>query len=147
MEAERDGYVISTDRARLDRERIWEFLRTSYWATGVPRSVVEGAIEGSLCFGLYAPDGSQAGFARAVTDRATFAWIADLFVLPEHRGRGLGVWLTETLLAHPDLQGLRRVTLATADAHGLYQRFGFVPADPERLMDLSVPPEERCRAD
>jgi GNAT superfamily N-acetyltransferase len=88
---------------------------------------VERAIANSLCFGLYAPDGAQAGFARAVTDRATWAYIADVFVLEAHRGRGLGVWLMETVLAHPDLQGLRRIELATDDAHGLYERFGFEP--------------------
>ena len=137
MERRRDGYVISTDPARLDRDAIWRFLRTAYWSPGVAREVVERSIEHSLVFGLYAPDGSQAGFARAVTDRATFAWIADLFVLEGHRGRGLGVWLAETVLSHPDLGGVRRFMLGTADAHGLYERFGFEPADPRRLMELA----------
>ena len=142
MESERDGYVISTDRRRLDRERIWAFLRESYWAKGIPMDVLAGAIERSLCFGLYAPDGSQAGFARVVTDAATFAWIGDLFVLEPHRGNGLGVWLTKTLLAHPDLLGLRKIILATADAHELYRRFGFEAADAERLMEISIPAQE-----
>jgi len=141
VERERDGYVISTDRERLDREEIWIFLRGSYWARGIPREVSDRAIERSLCFGLYAPDGSQAGFARVVTDAATFAWIGDLFVLESHRGRGLGIWLVETLLAHPEMQGLRKIVLATADAHGLYRRFGFKPADAERLMEVSSLPE------
>jgi GNAT superfamily N-acetyltransferase len=98
--------------------------------------VVARSIEGSLCFGLYAPDGSQAGFARAVTDAATFAYIADVFVLEPHRGQGLGVWLVQTVLAHPDLQGLRRTVLATLDAHGLYTARGFAPLrNPERWME------------
>jgi GNAT superfamily N-acetyltransferase len=122
------GYEISTDPARLDLDLIHRFLsREAYWSPGVPRDVVERALANSLCFGLFAPGGAQAGFARAVTDRATFAYLADVFVLPEHRGRGLGVWLVETVLAHPDLQGLRRIELATVDAHGLYERFGFEP--------------------
>jgi GNAT superfamily N-acetyltransferase len=138
-----DGYRISTDAALLDRERIWRFLTESYWARGIPRDLLDRAIDRSLPFGLFAPDGTQAGFARAVTDGETFAWIGDLFVLTEHRGKGLGVWLTESLLAHPDLQGLRKTVLATADAHGLYERFGFTAADPERMLEINVPPEER----
>jgi len=130
-----NGYEISTDPARLDLDVIHGFLRGAYWSPGVPRDVVERSFGNSLCFGLYAPGGAQAGFARAVTDRATFAWVADVFVLREHRGRGLGVWLMETLLAHPDLQGLRRILLATADAHGLYERFGFAPlVGPQRFL-------------
>jgi GNAT superfamily N-acetyltransferase len=135
MEWRRDGYVISTDPERLDLDAIWGFLRTAYWSPGVPREVVAHSIRHSLPFGLYGPEGSQAGFARAVTDGATFAWIADVFVLGPHRGRGLGVWLIESLLSHPDLRRVRRVLLATADAHGLYRRFGFERADAERLMD------------
>jgi GNAT superfamily N-acetyltransferase len=137
MEARRDGYVISTDRARLDREAIWGFLRTSYWAADVARDVVERSIDHSLAFGLYAPEGEQAGFARVVTDRARFAWLADVFVLPEHRGKGLGVWLVEAVLAHRELAGLSFV-LATADAHGLYERFGFRPVDGERMLQRSA---------
>jgi GNAT superfamily N-acetyltransferase len=122
------GYEISTDRARLDLDAIHRFLsEDAYWSPGVEREVVERALANSLCFGLHAPDGAQAGFARAVTDRATFAYLGDVFVLPAHRGRGLGVWLVQTVLAHPDLQGLRRIELATADAHELYARFGFEP--------------------
>lgn len=141
MIAERDGYLLSDERERLDVDAIWGFLRTAYWSENVPRDVVERAIEGSLCVGLYAPDGAQAGFARAVTDSATFAWIADVFVLSEHRGRGLGVWLVEWLLAHPRLQGLRAVTLATRDAHSLYERFGFV-RDGDRRLVRQVPTAE-----
>ena len=132
-----NGYEISTDPARLDLDVIHGYLREAYWSPGVPRDVVERSIARSLCFGLYAPDGAQAGFARVVTDVATFAWIADVFVLDPHRGRGLGVWLMETVLAHPDLQGLRRIVLATKDAHELYERFGFVPLPtPERWMSV-----------
>ncbi len=139
MKLERCGYSISTDPARLDRELIWEYLRTSYWAEGIPRDVMDRSIDGSLCFGLYAPSGEQAGFARAVTDGATFAWIGDLFVLDPHRGQGLGVWLTEVVLGHAQMQGLRKVVLATADAHGLYQRFGFERVQGRgRLMELSA---------
>jgi GNAT superfamily N-acetyltransferase len=134
MEWHRDGYMISTDPARLDREAIWRFLRTAYWSPGVARDVVERAIENSLVFGLYSPSAAQAGFARVVTDRARFAWLADVFVLDAHRGGGLGVWLVKTVLAHPELTTVRFV-LGTADAHGLYERFGFEPTDPNRMME------------
>ena len=130
-----DGYTISTDPARVDREAVWTFLRTSYWSPGIALDVVSRGIDNSIVFSLLSPGGEQAGFARAVTDRARFAWLADVFVLEPHRGRGLGVWLVQTVLAHPDLAGLR-VMLATADAHTLYTRFGFEPADPERVLDL-----------
>lgn len=140
----RDGYEISCDPARLDLDVVHGFLsREAYWSPGVSRDVVSRAIDGSLCFGLFAPDGAQAGFARVVTDRATFAWLADVFVLAEHRGRGLGVWLVEAVLAHADLRAVRRITLATSDAHALYERFGFEPPpDPERSMELRRSPEE-----
>jgi GNAT superfamily N-acetyltransferase len=129
-----DGYEISTDPARLDRDAIHAFLRTAYWSPDVERDVVERSIDGSLPFGLYAPDGELAGFARAVTDGASFAWIADVFVLEPHRGRGLGVWLVENVLAHPEVRDVRRVMLGTADAHGLYERFGFRPPVEGRMM-------------
>jgi GNAT superfamily N-acetyltransferase len=137
----RDRYELSDDRERLDLETISAYLRGSYWSPNVPREVVERSIRGSLCLGLYDPDGSQAGFARAVTDTATFAWIADVFVLESHRRRGLGVWLVESLLAHPGLQGLRSIMLATRDAHPLYERFGF-EAISERMMVRGTPPAE-----
>ncbi len=138
-----DGYEISTDRERLDLKAIHSFLTSdAYWSPGVPFAVVERAIAHSIPFGLYAPDGTQAGFARVVTDRAVFAYLADVFVLPAHRGRRLGVWLVETILAHPDLQGLRRFELQTADAHGLYTQCGFRPvAVPERIMEIVQAPE------
>ena len=137
----RDGFEISTDPARLDRALIHRFLRDeSYWAKGVPRAVVDRAIDNSLCFGLYDRDGRQAGFARVVSDRAAIAYLADVFVLAEHRGRGHGKWLIETVMSHPDLQSLRRFFLGTADAHALYERYGFRPlAEPGRMMEIAAP--------
>ena len=139
---ERDGYRISTDASLLDRDLIHSFLRDAYWSPNVPRDVVERSIDNSLNFGLYDRSGSQVGFARMVTDRAAFGYLADVFVLEPERERGLGKWLVETVLAHPDLQGLRRITLGTQDAHSLYERYGFKPADPSRLMTLDRPPKE-----
>jgi GNAT superfamily N-acetyltransferase len=135
------GYEVSTDPARIDVDVVHRFLeQESYWCPGVPRDVVERSIEGSIAFGLYAPDGAQAGFARAITDRATFAWIGDVFVLAEHRGRGLGVFLMEQVLAHPHLQGLRQIALRTADAHGLYARFGFMtPPENDQMVRPGAP--------
>jgi GNAT superfamily N-acetyltransferase len=130
----RDGYVISTDQARVDRHAVWRFLRTAYWSPGIAFDVVQRAIENSLVFGMLSPDGRQAGFARAVTDRARMAWIGDLFVLPEHRGRGLGVWLAQTIVEHAELRDLRLI-LATNDAHELYARLGFRAVDAERMME------------
>jgi GNAT superfamily N-acetyltransferase len=141
MIASRDGYELSDEKGRIDLEATWRFLRTAYWSPNVPRAVVERAIAGSLCLGLYDAGGEQAGFARAVTDEATFAWIADVFVLEPHRGRGLGVWLVETLLAHSRLEGLRLVVLATDDAHALYRRFGFERIDANRFMSFRRRPQ------
>jgi GNAT superfamily N-acetyltransferase len=134
MEWRQDGYLICTDSDRLDRAVVWEFLRTSYWASGVTREVIDRSIDNALTFGLYAPSGDQVGFARVVTDHARFAWLSDVFVIDGHRGKGLGVWLVQTVLSHPDLISAR-VMLGTMDAQGLYQRFGFARADPERVMD------------
>jgi GNAT superfamily N-acetyltransferase len=125
-EERRGSFLVSTDPARLDAQAIHAYLEQSYWAAGIPLDVVERAIRGSLCIGLY-DDGRQVGFARAVTDRATFAYLADVYVLEPHRGQGLAAWMVGTLLAHPELQGLRRLSLVTKDAHGLYARFGFTP--------------------
>jgi GNAT superfamily N-acetyltransferase len=134
-EWQRDGFTISTDPARVDRDLVHTFLAGSYWAAGVPREVVERSLEHSVVFGVYR-GGAQVGFARVVTDRATFAYLADVFVLPEHRGLGLGDWLVATVVQHPELQGLRRWMLATADAHGLYERHGFAGLeDPDRFME------------
>jgi GNAT superfamily N-acetyltransferase len=135
-------YEVDDDPARLDLDVIHGFLRTSYWSPGVPRDVLERAIGNSLSVGLYAPDGRQVGFARAVTDRATFAWVADVFVLESERGLGLGRFVVSSLLAHPDLAGLRRLMLATADAHELYRSYGFEDLDePSRYLAVSRSPE------
>src|SRR6185369_452919 len=122
----RDDYTISTDRSRLDLDLIHHYLSSeSYWATGRAREVVQRSIENSLPFGIYHGT-DQVGFARIVTDYATFAWVADVFVLPAHRGRGLSKWLMEVMIAHPQLQGFRRWVLSTKDAQGLYERYGFI---------------------
>ena len=136
--ARHDGYVVSDDPARLDRDAIFAFLKTSYWAAGVPREAVDGSIDGSLPFGLYAPGGALAGFARVVTDGVRFAWLADVFVLEPHRGRGLGVWLVETVLGRPEFAPISW-KLATADAHSLYERFGFERIPGERMMERDAP--------
>jgi GNAT superfamily N-acetyltransferase len=136
----RDGFRISTAPGRLDLDVIHGFLWNSYWAAGIPREVVERSIRGSLCFGLYRESGGQIGFARVITDRATFAHLADVFVREPWRGRGLSKWLLETILAHPELQGLRRFSLGTKDAHTLYARFGFMALEePSRWMEILRP--------
>jgi GNAT superfamily N-acetyltransferase len=120
----RDGFSISTDRSRLNTDLIHEFLsESSYWAQGRPSDVTRKALEHSLCFGIYDGD-QQLGFARVVTDYATFAWLCDVFILDSSRGRGLGKWLIECVVAHPDLRGLKNFLLATRDAHELYRRYG-----------------------
>lgn len=134
-----DEYEISSDPERMDLAFIHEFLRATYWARDIPREVVERSIRHSLCFGAFR-GGQQVGFARAVTDRATFAYVADVFVAPEHRGRGVSKQLMRAVLDHPELQGLRRFVLATHDAHGLYAQFGFKPlANPEHFMTIHDP--------
>jgi GNAT superfamily N-acetyltransferase len=139
MDLSRDGFRVSDDAALLDVEVIHSFLRESYWAAGIPRDVVEKCLRGSLCFGVYEGK-AQVGFARCVTDRATYAYLADVFVLPSHRGRGVSKLLMECILAHPDLQELRRWNLVTRDAHGLYAQYGFVPPkNPERYMEKLDP--------
>lgn len=129
-------FEISTDPARVDLDAVYKFLSTeAYWAPGVPRDVVERAIQGSIPFGVYRGD-EQIGFARVVSDRSTFAWIADVFIVTTARGNGLGVWLMECIVAHPDLQGLRRWMLATRDAHGLCKKTGFKELhDATRFME------------
>jgi GNAT superfamily N-acetyltransferase len=136
LEWRNGDYTISTDISRLDIGFVHRFLsEEAYWSPGVARDVVERSIRNSICFGLYAGDGAQIGFARVVTDRAAIAYLADVFVLTDDRGRGLGKWLVETVLSHPDLQDLRRFFLGTADAHSLYERYGFRPVDPRRMME------------
>jgi GNAT superfamily N-acetyltransferase len=138
-EWQRDGYVISTDPARLDVDAIHAYLTRSYWAAGIPRPLVARSIQGSLNFGLYS-DAAQVGFARVISDRATFAYLCDVYVLEEHRGRSLGKWLIEEVMNHPELAGLRRFVLATRDAHGLYARHGFTPlARPHVFMEIARP--------
>lgn len=135
MEWNRGGFMVSTEKERLDRGVIHEFLRGSYWARGIPRELVDRSIENSLCFGLYDRD-ALVGFARVISDNATFGYLADVFVLESHRGRGLATWLMEVVMTHPDLQGIRRWMLVTADAHGLYRKVGFTgPSNPERIME------------
>src|SRR5215218_2074123 len=131
----RGDYLISTDPSRLDRDAIHTFLsEEAYWSPGVAREVVERSIEHSLNFGVFRRD-EQVGFARVVTDYATFAWLADVFVVEAHRGQGLGKWLVGTVASHRELRCLRRWMIATADAHGLYERFGFRPcAADQRFM-------------
>ncbi len=133
------AYDVSTDPRRLDLDVISAFLsRESYWARGRPRALVERSVANSLCFGVY-HDGRQVGFARVVTDRAVFAYLMDVFVLAEHRGRGVGKRLLRAVLDHPDLQGLRLFALRTRDAHGLYAQFGFhALADPETVMVIQA---------
>jgi len=138
METRREGFSISDDPVRVDRALVHEFLRGSYWARGIPRETVDRSIENALCFGIYEGD-RQVGFARVISDYTTFAYLADVFVLDSHRGRGLASWLMETIMAHPRLRGLRRWMLATTDAHGLYAKFGFSPlSHPERIMEIVV---------
>ena len=133
-----DGYEVSDDPARPDRRVIHDFLATdAYWIASITPAMVERMIGGALCFGVYDPRRLQVGFARVITDRATRAWLADVFILEPERGRGLGRWLVECILAHPDLQGLRRWILSTLDAHELYRQFGFAELeDPQRMMEL-----------
>jgi GNAT superfamily N-acetyltransferase len=131
------GYDISTDPERLDMDVIHRFLaEESYWSQNVPRAVVEKAVGNSLCFGVYQGSG-QVGFGRIITDKATFALVADVFVLAAHRGKGLSKWLMQCIVGHEDLQGLRRLLLLTSDAHGLYGQFGFGPLGaPLRFMEV-----------
>ena len=136
QEYHRGEFVISTDRERLDLDVIHPFLTECYWARGIPREVVARSIENSMCFGVYS-DGKQVGFARVISDYATYAYICDVFVLEPYRGHGLGKWLMQCIMQHPRLQGLRRWSLVTDDAHGLYAQFGFTPLQtPEKYMEL-----------
>lgn len=139
MEWQHGDYEISTDLARIDFDTVHRWLsEDAYWSAGVPLDVVRRAMAGSIVFGLYRGS-EQVGLARVVSDRATFAWLCDVYVSREHRGHGLGKWLMETMKSHPDLQGLRRWMLATRDAHGLYAQFGFTPVDPDRFMEIRDP--------
>ena len=139
MDWTRAEFTVSDDPARLDRDVIESFLTQSYWAKNIPRPTLDKSLRDSLCFGLFESN-RQIGFARVVSDRATIAYLADVFVLPEWRGRGLAKWLLTCVLEHPELQGLRRWILATRDAHGLYRQLGFTPLKrPDIFMERHDP--------
>ena len=139
LEQHRGDYCVSTDPDRLDLSAVHDYLSKSYWSLGIPKEVVQRAMAGSICFGLFHKD-LQVGFARVITDRATFAYLCDVYVLDTYQRQGLGQWLMEFVTNHPDLQGLRRFVLVTRDAHRLYDRFGFLPlARPEGYMELHQP--------
>ena len=136
IEVSRGEFSVSTNQARFDIDAVHGYLSRSFWAEGIPKEMVAKSIANSLAFGLF--DGrAQIGLARVITDRATFAYLCDVYVLEQYRGRGLGKWLIETVMSHPDLQGLRRFQLVTRDAHSLYSRHGFeTPANPDRYMEI-----------
>jgi GNAT superfamily N-acetyltransferase len=139
VEERRGEFLLSTDRGRLELDTIHAFLSGSYWAKRIPREVVARSVQNSLCFGVY-KQVQQVGFARVISDFATFAYIADVFVLEAFRGQGLGKWMMEAIMKHPQLQGLRRWTLATRDAHPLYAQFGFTPLKkPGNFMEMHDP--------
>ncbi|MES2769233.1 MAG: GNAT family N-acetyltransferase [Bdellovibrionota bacterium] len=138
---EKENFLISTDKIFLQVDRIHKFLANdAYWSQGIPKAVVVKSIENSFCFGLYdisAGDKEQIGYARIVTDYASFAWLCDVYVEPSHRNKGLSKWLMTCVMSHPDLQNLRRICLATKDAHELYKKFGFeVTKSPENWMEI-----------
>jgi GNAT superfamily N-acetyltransferase len=141
-ELSKDGYLLSTDKQKLDTGTIHQYLSNeTYWAPGVPLEVVQRSIDNSVCFGIY-HNGNQVGFARVVTDKATFAYLADVFVLPAHRGKGLSKWMIGFIHDHPELQGLRRWLLGTRDAHGLYRQLGWTDISAElagRFMQIHNP--------
>jgi len=135
-----NGYRISTDYEEMNLSVVHGFISKSSWAKGIPMETMARAVKNSLCFGVFARSGEQVGFARMITDAATFAYLADVFILEAHRGQGLSKWLMAVIMAHPQLQGLRRMVLATADAHGLYGKFGFTPlARSASFMELWLP--------
>lgn len=136
LEVQQGEYTLSTDRSRIDVAAVHAFLTRTYWSPGIPEETVRRAIAGSVCFGVYHGE-SQVGFARVITDRATFAYLSDVYVLESHRGRGLSKWMMSVIMAHPDLQGLRRFSLSTRDARGLYEQFGFqLVANPQMQMEI-----------
>ena len=134
------GYRISSKLEEMDLAAIHQFISNSYWSKDIPMEVFEKALSNSLCFGIFANDGIQVGFARMITDKATYAYLADVFILAEYREQGLSKFLIKEILAHPELQGLRRIVLATRDGHGLYEQFGFKAlASPEIFMEIWTP--------
>jgi len=139
MNLKKGNYSIITDGSKMDIKMIHGFLSRSYWAENIPIETVQRSIDGSLCFGVFTGD-KQIGFARLITDRATFAYLADVFILEEYRGQGLCKWMMEAIMAYAELHGMRRVMLATRDAHGLYAQFGFTPlSDAQRWMHIHNP--------
>jgi GNAT superfamily N-acetyltransferase len=139
MKWTREAFTVTTDPAMIDHAVVADFLATTYWSTDIPASIVSRSIDGSLCFALR-DETRQIGFARVISDRTTIALLNDVFVLPEFRGMGLGKWLVECVMSHPELQGLKAWVLVTRDAHELYRRFGFTAlARPERYMELRNP--------
>lgn len=139
IETRQDEYLVSTDPAKLQPEKVHAFLKDAYWSPGIPLATVKKALSNSLCFGLY-HKGEQVGLSRVVTDYSTFAYLCDVYVLERHRGKGLGQWLVECVMTHPELQNLRRFMLATRDAHGIYANFGFTSLKSvERMMERHDP--------
>jgi GNAT superfamily N-acetyltransferase len=139
VESQLNGYVISTDKSRLDVTVIHDYLFNCYWAQGIPKETVMRSLENSLCFGVY-KDNQQVGFCRVITDYATFMYLADVFILEAHRGKKLSVAMMQAVVTHPELQGIRTWTLLTRDAHGLYRKFDFENhVDPTRFMIRNVP--------
>jgi N-acetylglutamate synthase-like GNAT family acetyltransferase len=139
MDFIKDKFYISTEKEKMDIDLIHSFLTRSYWAEGISKEIVRRSIEGALCFGVFENE-KQIGFARMITDRATFAYLADVFIIDEYRGLGLSKWLMEVIMSHPDLQGLRRLMLATRDAHELYKKFGFTSLNNvDRWMHIHYP--------
>ena len=134
---QQNGYTLSTDSQRIDRQVVFEYLsKESYWAQNIPMQTVQRSLDHSLCFGVFDAEGNMVGFARVVSDFAVFAHLMDVFILPAHRGQGLGIWLVQCVLAHPALQNLRLWSLKTRDAHELYRRYGFnAPKQPEKIME------------
>lgn len=140
MQPSNGEYIVSSDREKLDLPLVHKYLSTqAYWCLNIPFAILKRSVENSLCFGVYHGD-RQVGFARIISDYATIAYLGDVFIIPEHRGKGLSKRLMETIMAHPDLQGLRRWILLTGDAHGLYRQFGWKPvANPDLYMELANP--------
>lgn len=134
------GFRITNSLDEMDLNAIYLFISNSYWAQGIPKELFEKALRNSLCFAVFDATNQQVGFARVITDRATFAYLADVFVVEKHRGKGISKWLISEILSYGELQGLRRMMLATRDAHGLYEQFGFSPIEPvENFMQIWKP--------
>ncbi|TMI98211.1 MAG: GNAT family N-acetyltransferase [Bacteroidetes bacterium] len=139
MDFTKDRFYISTEKEKMDIDLVHSFLTRSYWAEGISKEIVQRSIDGALCFGVFYQK-KQIGFARMITDKATFAYLADVFIIEEYRGLGLSKWLMEVIMSYPGLQGLRRMMLATRDAHELYKKFGFTPLNNvDRWMHIHNP--------